>query len=44
MACFADIIVSQGSVATYAGCGGILNIHLGTNLLINIPVIFLKIG
>jgi len=26
MACFADINVSQGSVATYASCGGIVNI------------------
>jgi len=26
-ACFADINVSQGSVATYAKCGGIFNIH-----------------
>ena len=26
--CFADINVSQGSVATRARCGGILNIHL----------------
>ena len=31
MACFADINVSQGSVATYARCGGIFNIHLTTN-------------
>jgi len=28
MACFADINVSQGSVATYTRCGGIFNIHL----------------
>jgi len=28
MACFADINVSQGSVATCARCGGIFNIHL----------------
>jgi len=27
MACFADINVSQGSVATYARCGGIFDIH-----------------
>jgi len=32
MACFADINVSQGSVATYAMCGGIFNIYLTTNL------------
>jgi len=38
MACFADINVSQGSVATYAMCGGIFNIHLTTNLLKNLPV------
>ena len=39
MACFADIInVSQGSVATYARCGGIFNIHLTANLPRNLPV------
>jgi len=38
MACFADINVSQGSVATYARCGGIFKIHLTTNLLKNLPV------
>jgi len=27
MACFVDTSVSQGSVATYARCGGIFNIH-----------------
>ena len=33
MTCFADVDVSQGSVATYARCGGSLkNIHLTTNL------------
>jgi len=32
MACFADINVSQGSVATYARCSGIFNIHFTTNL------------
>ena len=31
-ACFADINVSQGSVATYIMCGGIFNIHLTPNL------------
>ena len=41
MACFADINVSQGSVATYARCGGSSNIHLTTNLPMNFPVIFL---
>jgi len=38
MACFADINVSQGSVATYARSGGIFNIHLTANLLRNLPV------
>jgi len=38
MACFADINVSQGSVAAYARCGGICYIHLTTNLLRNLPV------
>ena len=41
MACFADVIVSRGSVATYARCGGIANIHLTTTLPRNLPVIFL---
>jgi len=36
MARFADINVSQGSVATYAWCGGILNIRLTTNLPTNL--------
>jgi len=41
MACFADINVSQqGSVATYARCDGIFNIHFTTNLPRNLPVIF----
>jgi len=31
MACFADINVSQGSVATYAMCGGIFDIRLTAN-------------
>ena len=38
MACFADINVSQGSVATYARCDGIFNIHLTANLPRNLPV------
>jgi len=38
MACFANINVSQGSVATYATCGGIFNIHLTANLVKNLPV------
>jgi len=42
MACFIDINVSQGSVPTYARCGGIFNIHLTTNLPGNLPVIFFK--
>jgi len=45
MACFADINVSQGSVATYARGGGILSIHLTTDLRRHLPVkIFFKIG
>jgi len=32
MACFADITVSQGSVATYARCGGIFDIHVTANI------------
>ena len=28
----------QGSVATYARCGGMFNIHLTANLLRNLPV------
>ena len=32
MACFADVNVSQGSVATYARCGGIVGTHLTANL------------
>ena len=42
MACFADINVSQGSVATYARCGGIFNILLTTNLPKNLPVNFFQ--
>ena len=38
MACFADINVSQGSVATNARCGVILDIRLTENLLENLPV------
>ena len=38
MTCFADINVSQGSVVTYARCGGILNMHLTANLSKNLPV------
>jgi len=37
LACFADI-VSQGSVATYARCGGIFDTYLTANLLRNLPV------
>ena len=36
LACFGDINVSQGSVATYARCGGIFNIHLTANLSKNL--------
>jgi len=42
MACFAGVNFSQGSVATYARCGGSFNIHLTTNLPRNLPVIFFK--
>jgi len=44
-ACSADINVSQGSVATYARCGGVFNIHLTANLPRNLPVkyIFFKL-
>ena len=42
MACFADINVSQGSVATYARCGGIFNTHLTAHFPGNLPVKFLK--
>ena len=42
MASFAEIDVSQGSVATYARCGGIFNMHLTTNLPRNLAVIFFK--
>jgi len=38
MVCFADINVSQGSVATYARCDGIFNIYLTANLLKNLAV------
>jgi len=39
-ACFADNNVTQGSVATYARWGEILNIHLTANLPRNLPVNF----
>jgi len=38
MACFADINVSQCSVAKYARCGGMFNIILTANLLRNLSV------
>jgi len=38
MACFADINISQGSVAIYARCGVIVYIHLTANLTRNLPV------
>ena len=38
MACVADINVSQGSVATYARCGGIFDIHWTANLRRNLVV------
>ena len=40
MACFADINVLRGSVATCARCGGIFNVHLTTNLPRNLLVNF----
>jgi len=42
MACFADIDVSQGSLATYARCDGIFNIHLIANLRRTLSVKFCK--
>ena len=42
MACFADINVSQGSVATYARCGGSFNIYLTTHLPRSFALIFLN--
>jgi len=38
MACFAVINVSQGSVATFARCGGMFNVHLTANFLTNLLV------
>jgi len=38
MSCFAGINVSQGSVATYARCGGIFDIRLTANLPRNLSV------
>jgi len=38
MACFADINVSQGSVTTFARCGGSFDIHLTANLSRNLAV------
>jgi len=35
---FSDINVSQGSVATYARCGGMFSIHFTENILRNLPV------
>ena len=40
MSCFANMDVSQGSVATYARWGWIFNIHLTANLPRNLPVNF----
>ena len=42
MGCFGDISVSEGSVATYARCGGTFNILLTANLPGNHPVNFLN--
>jgi len=38
MACFADVNVSQGSVATYARCGGMFNNYLTENVPGNLPL------
>jgi len=38
MACFADINVSQGSVATYARCGGNFDIRSTANLPRHLPM------
>ena len=38
MACFADIKVSQGSVATYARRDGIFKYPFNANLAMNLPV------
>jgi len=38
MACFADINVSQGSVATYGRCGRIFHKHLTANIPGKLPV------
>jgi len=38
MACFADINVSQGSVATHATGGGVFDIYVPANLPRNLPV------
>ena len=37
---FADVNISQGSVATYARCRVSFNIHITTNLPRNFPVKF----
>jgi len=44
MACFVDNNVSQGSVAKYARCRGIFNMHLTANLSGNLPVKKSQIG
>ena len=38
MACFSNINVQRGSVATYARCDGIFNFHLTANFPRNLPV------
>jgi len=42
MACFVDINVLQGSVVTYARCGGIFLVHLTPSLPRNLSVKFLN--
>jgi len=37
-ACFADINISQGSVAMHLRCGGIFSYHFSANLSLNLTV------
>ena len=43
-ACFADISVSQGSVATYLRRGGVVNNQIKKGLLLSLTVKKIKIG
>ena len=38
MACFADFNVSEGSVATYLRCGGVVNNQIKKGLLLSLSV------